>query len=404
MNRRDFIHSVGAGALAPAYSGRLSAAQSGYQVGAYYFPNYHVDPRNEKAHGTGWTEWEVLKRAEPRFPGHRQPKRPLWGYEDESDPKVFARKIAAAADHGLNHFLFDWYWYEDKPFLERGLEKGYLQAPNNDRLKFALMWANHDWVDIQPAKRNMKPLLQYPGAVAEASFDRMTDYIIARYFKHPSYWKIDGRPDFCVYQAFLLVQGLGGAAKTKTALDRFRDKVRAAGFPGLHLNAVAFGVRILPGEQALPDPKTMLAHLGFDSVSAYVWIHHSKMPHFPETEYAEVAADASRQWGEAAERYGLPYQPNVTMGWDASPRCCQSDKFENVGYPFTPTLKNNTPAAFRAALGSVKTFLDSTPAQPKICSINAWNEWTEGSYLEPDTVSGMGYLEAIRDVFGPGRG
>ena len=59
-----------------------------------------------------------MKRAEPRFPGHAQPKVPLWGYEDEADPRVMARKIDAAANCGLNHFIFDWYWYDDGPYLE----------------------------------------------------------------------------------------------------------------------------------------------------------------------------------------------------------------------------------------------------------------------------------------------
>jgi Glycosyltransferase WbsX len=398
MDRRSFLSRAATGAF--AYRTSAYAAQETYQIGAYYFPNFHVDPRNEKAHGKGWTEWELVKVARPRFPGHQQPKMPLWGFEDESDPKVFAKKIDAAADHGLNHFLFDWYWFDDGPFLEQGLERGYMQASNHSRLKFALMWANHDWVDIHPAKRNMRPLLQYPGAITEATWDRMTDYIVSKYFTHPSYWKIDGGPYFSVYQTFLLIQGLGGAAKTKVAPDRFRQKARAAGFPNLHLNAIAFGVRILPGEQALQDPQEMLRYLGFDSVSAYVWIHNSQLAQFPETEYAEVAADASRQWREAPARYGLPYHPNVTMGWDSSPRCCASDKFESAGYPFMATMKNNTPAAFRTALQSVKSFLDAGTRQPKVCSINAWNEWTEGSYLEPDTVHRMGYLQAIRDVFG----
>jgi hypothetical protein len=403
VNRRGFLSRAVAAA---ALSGPRNLEASGeppYQIGAYYFPNFHVDPRNEKAHGKGWTEWELLKRAEPRFPGHRQPKKPLWGYEDESDPAVFARKIDAAADHGLTHFLFDWYWFNDGPFLERGLEKGYLRARNNNRLKFALMWANHDWVDIHPAKRNMKPLLLYPGAITEATFDRMTDYIIAQYFRHPSYWKIEEKPYFSVYQAFLLIEGLGGAEKTKAALDRFRQKTRASGFADLHLNAIAFGVRILPGEQALKNPREMLSYCGFDSVSSYVWVHDTRMPDFPETEYSYMAAEAARHWKEAAEAYGVPHQPNVSMGWDPSPRCCQSDVFENAGYPFTPTLKNNTPEAFRAALAAVKQFLDGRPAPQRILSINAWNEWTEGSYLEPDTVSGMKYLEAIRDVFGSQR-
>ena len=377
-----------------------SAAEPRYEIGAYYFPNYHVDPRNEKVHGKGWTEWELVKRAEPRFSGHQQPKKPLWGFEDESDPKVFARKIDAAAGNGLTHFLFDWYWYNDGPFIQRGLEEGYLQASNNNHLKFALMWANHDWTDIHPAKRNMKPLLLYPGAVTEETFERIADYIVSNYFKHPSYWKIDGRPYFSVYQTFTLIEALGGLEKTKAALDRFRKKTQAAGLPGLHLNAIAMGVRILPGERAVQNPLGMLRQLGFDSVSSYVWVHHVRLTKFPEMEYSEVAAGARQHWQRASSEFGLPYHPNVTMGWDSSPRCCQSDRFENAGYPFTPTLKNNTPEAFRTALESVKGFLDSRQDQPRVFSINAWNEWTEGSYLEPDSLNQMAYLKAIRQVFG----
>ena len=69
-------------------------------IASYYFPNWHVDPRNEKLHGTGWTEWNVTRCALPRFPGHVQPKTPIWGYEDESVPTVMERKIA------VNAFLF----------------------------------------------------------------------------------------------------------------------------------------------------------------------------------------------------------------------------------------------------------------------------------------------------------
>ncbi|MBZ0289494.1 MAG: glycoside hydrolase family 99-like domain-containing protein, partial [Anaerolineae bacterium] len=148
-----------------------------YQIGAYYFPNYHVDPRNERLYGSGWTEWELLRWARSRFPGHRQPRVPAWGYEDEADPQVFAHKIAAAADHGLTHFLFDWYWYDDGPFLNRCLEEGYLKAGNRERLQFALMWANHNWVDLFPMKRSMQssPQLLYSGAVTAQTFETMTD-------------------------------------------------------------------------------------------------------------------------------------------------------------------------------------------------------------------------------------
>jgi hypothetical protein len=105
-------------------------------------------------------------------------------------------------------------------------------------------------------------------------------------------------------------------------------------------------------------------------------------------------------WEKAEKRFPLPYFPNVTMGWDSSPRTVQSDKYLNVGYPFMATMKDNTPERFGQALAAVKQRLAQRSNVPKILSINAWNEWTEGSYLEPDTVYGMGYLKAIRDVFG----
>ncbi|MEP6985573.1 MAG: glycoside hydrolase family 99-like domain-containing protein, partial [Chloroflexota bacterium] len=186
-----------------------------YEIAAYYFPNYHVDPRNEKLYGAGWTEWELVKHARPRFEGHYQPRVPQWGYEDEADPHVFARKIDAAADHGLTSFIFDWYWYNDGAFLNRGLEQGYLQAANRDRLQFALMWANHNWVDIFPLKRSQyeNPLLLYPGQVSDQTFELMTDYIIETYFSQPSYWKIDGCPYFSMYELFRFIEGAGGIDK-----------------------------------------------------------------------------------------------------------------------------------------------------------------------------------------------
>jgi hypothetical protein len=374
-------------------------AQDSYDIVVYYFPNYHADARNAAVHGSGWSEWELVKRAEPRYPGHQQPKVPLWGYEDEADPAVFARKIAAAADHGITTFLFDWYHYNDGPFLARALDEGYLAAANNDRLRFALMWANHNWRDIHPAKRHGQHKPLYPGAVTHETFDRVADLVIGRYFGHPSYWKIEGRAYFSIYDLATLIEGLGGVAATAEALRRFRDKTRAAGFPDRHLNAVVFGVRILPGEQALQSPNAMIKALGFDSVTSYVWVHHVRMPEFPTTSYEYLMPESVKYWHRAVAEFGVPFHPNVTMGWDPSPRTVQSDVYANVGYPFSPILVGNTPDKFKHALEQARAFLDGQGAGHKILTINAWNEWTEGSYLEPDTVHGMAYLEAIRDVF-----
>lgn len=399
IGRRNFL-AAAAGSLAAQIS--LAQPANAYQIGAYYFPGWHSDPNMEALHGRGWTEWELLRRGEPKFPGHQQPKRPAWGHENESDPTVFERKIDAAANHCLTHFIFDWYWYDGAPFLQRALENGYLGAHNNNRLKFCLMWANHDWIDLFPAKASAFRPTMFAGATGRASFEKMTDYVVSKYFNHPSYWTIDGCPYFSVYELYRLVLGLGGVRETAAALQSFRSKTRAAGFPDVHLNAVTWGIQLLPGEKSVKNTRELLAAVNFDSSTSYVWIHHVPMPDFPITSYRSVAERSAEQWPVTALENGLPYFPNVTMGWDPSPRTCQSDVYANNGYPFTPILTGNTPSEFQRALSSAKKFLDSRPKQRPILTLNAWNEWTEGSYLEPDILTGTKYLEAIRNVFGGG--
>ena len=371
------------------------------QVAVYYFPNYHPgDARNTKLKGEGWSEWELVRAAKPRFPGHEQPKVPLWGYGDESDPKVMARKIDAAADHGVDAFLFDWYHYDDGQFLNNCLDKGYLHAPNRQRVKFALMWANHDWTDIHPYRQGTPYKLLYPGKVTPESFEKIGDHIIRDYFHQPSYWNVEGKPYFSFYDLSKLVENFGSVNATRVALDRFRAKAKASGLPGIHLNAVAWGQPILPGEKAPLNMAQLIQMLGFDSVTSYVWIHHVPLNEQP-TDYNKVRDAYNLYWDWATTMYGLPYYPNVSMGWDSSPRAAQEDPFGNTGYPFTNTISGNTPERFREALQIARQRLLAQKSGPRILTINSWNEWTEGSYIEPDTVHGMRYLEAIRDVFRP---
>jgi hypothetical protein len=374
--------------------------QDEYEIAAYYFPNYHEDRSNIERHGKGWTEWELVKRGSPRFPGHQQPKVPVWGYEDEADPVVMAKKIDAAADHGLTSFIFDWYWYKEGPFLQRALEEGFLGAANNDRLSFALMWANHDWEDLHPAKRNPPHAKLSQGAISEEVFIQATDHMIEHYFPHPSYMKVNGGLYVSLYELMSLIKGFDGSLeKTRNMLQDFRRRVREAGLGELHLNAVVWGIQALPSEEKIVDVNGYMDQLGFDSVTSYIWVHHNPMPNFPATDYASFREVNQGDFRKFTDEYQVPYFPNVTMGWDPSPRTVQSEVYDEVGYPYTPILVNNTPDEFRKALEAVKLFLDSSSTVPKLFTINAWNEWTEGSYLEPDTVNGMEYLEAIKNVF-----
>ena len=244
-----------------------------YDIAAYYWPAYHDEPRWRLFMREGIGEWETIRNAPPKFDGHLQPRVPEWGYEDESDPKVMEKKIGAAANHGVNVFIFDWYWYENQPFQEDCLNQGFLGAKNNDQIKFYIMWANHDAPTVWDIERSHKYEVIWPGTVDRATFTIATDRLIERYFGHPSYYKIDGKPVLSIYELSTLMDGLGGSAPTREALDDLRKRVEAAGFPGLHLQAVLWD-RIpesagnVPGDRTATQDNTIQA-LGFDSLTNY---------------------------------------------------------------------------------------------------------------------------------------
>lgn len=369
-------------------------------VACYYFPNYHTDdPRNIINKGPGWSEWELVKAAVPRFPGHKQPNIPAWGYTDEKDPGVMAQKISAAAKNGIDCFIFDWYMYEDGPFLNQCIDYGFFKAKNCDSIKFGLMWANHDWVDIHPYTRGAEQKLLYGGEVSPGRFEEISDLLVKEYFTRPNYWKIDGQAYFSVYDIQKFVKGFGSIEATKAAMERMRQKAVAAGLKGVHWNLVAWGNPILPGEKAPANTAELIRMLGFDSATSYVWIHHVQLPD-TITGYNYVRDAYFAHWDKVKSEYSVPYFPNVTMGWDPTPRCDISSEWANTGYPFMNIIGNNTPENFKKALYLTMEKLLADPSGPRILNINCWNEWTEGSYLEPDVVNGMSYLEAVKEVRG----
>ena len=365
--------------------GEGSATRSRLQVAAYYFPNWH---RGTDEMGTDFGEWGRLQAAVPRFPGHRQPKVPLWGYEDEADPRIMAKKIAAAADHGVSAFLFCWYYYEQGSYLDRALNEGYLRAENKVRVPFALMWANHD-VCTQPFRK---------GAVSREVFDRMVELLIARYFPDAAYWRLDGRCYFSIYQPMTFIAGMGGAEAARQALDAMRAKMRAAGLGELHLNLVDFQLL------KLSDPLEPVRQLGADSVTSYVWIHDPaawRELSFPQADYTRVRDAYFQSWDRHWSQSAVPHFPNVTMGWDPTPRLRPDQPHRGRGYPDTGVMTGNTPERFHEALEMAKERAERHPTGPRVITVYAWNEWTEGGYLEPEAATGTRYLECIREVVSP---
>ena len=94
------------------------SAQKKYDIAAFVWPSYHPDDRAKVFWPDGIGEWQTVMSNKAKYPGHEQPRYPLWGYVNEADPYVMEMQIEAATRHGVNVFIYDWYWYDGMPFLE----------------------------------------------------------------------------------------------------------------------------------------------------------------------------------------------------------------------------------------------------------------------------------------------
>ena len=366
-------------------SSEKESAKDDYYVAALIWPSCHDDPAGREhvwSDGTG--EWEVIKKGNPRYEGHYQPKEPLWGYEMDNDPKVVEKWIAAATDHGVNVFIYDWYWYNEGPFLESALNDGFLKAENNETMGFYLMWANHDMpLDLINVHRYQDGnSIVWDAAVDWENYTTIVERVIRQYFQKPNYFKIDGQPVFGVFDLNNLLQSFGGSVEeTRKGLDYFREEAKKAGFAGVHFQYLPGGGSSL---EAAKREAALVEALGFGSVTMY------NMGGLSEDyiAYGNNSIKIREQWDEVLN---IPFFPCISVGWDNTPRFPQLGMKNTVHY-------NNSPESFAALLSKAKQYVDNRPDQPKLMVINAWNEWVEGSYLLPDMKYGFGYLEAVKDV------
>jgi len=370
------------------------------EVAVIYCPLWHAYDHASAWKGEGWCEWELVKRARPRFPGHRLPLRPSWGFFDESDPRRAAREIDLAADHGIDVFIFDWYWYSGVKLMEEALERGFLRAPNRRRLKFALMWANHNWADYFPAPFDQPWNSWLPQRHTPRDLGRVIAYAAEHYFSQPNYWTVDGRLFFSLFQAEAFVAQLGGPAATRRLLARCDRGLRSRGLPPIHWNAMAWGA----------GPVPLLKDAGFHSTTSYNIISSGRPRAGLVQSYVDVAAAHPPKWRELAAA-PLPHCPVVTMGWDVTMRCDpklrwpfpRSKRTGGHDYPYCHLVTGNTPRRFGALCRQAAAHVRADPRRPYAVFVNAWNEWTEASYLLPEKRHGLGYLRELKRAFGEER-
>ena len=369
----------------------LNAQKRDYDVAAFLYPAYASDdPRLRPFWPFGIGEWETVATMQKRFPGHYWDRKPLWGYINEADPTVMSMEIEAATEHGVNVFIFDWYWYDGRPFMETTLDNGFLKAPNVEKMKFYLMWANHEVVnvwDTRFAGLNEENVI-WTGQIDRQEFEKICKRNIEKYFKHPQYYKIDGKPVFMIYDVPQLIAGLGGMEQAIDALNWFREETKKAGFPGLDLQLTMWSINVnhsvFDGSKTQNPERDFVKKLGFTSATHYQFVHFTDV----NRDYLDIMEDVKKEWARIDNTFDLTSYPHIRVGWDNSPRTGKS-----------AVVKNNTPENFTKALKMAKEYVDNHPKQVPLITINSWNEWTETSYLQPCNVFGYGYLEAVKSVF-----
>lgn len=366
----------------------MGVSAASYDVAAFVWPAYQPEPRWAELgiFGDGKGEWENLYESCKRYPDDHQGVKPLWGYEDESDPVVVAHKIDAAVASGVNVFIYDWYWYGGRPFLQRALEEGFLKAANRNRMKFYVMYANHNVNRLWDNKVGgaAKSDIVWPAKITDGDWAKIVRTWIG-YFREPNYYKIGGCPVLMIYEANEFV-AWDGFEKAKARIDYLRAEARRAGFPGVHLQVQAWFRKA--------------KELGVDSYTIYNWMYETwdraNSRTEPELTYAQWGDMALRNFDEAQERasgFGAQFFPNLTIGWDTNARYPSND--------VQTIIHGSSPVAFEHYARRVKEWADRRIGDglPKLITVNSWNEWTEGSYLEPDDHLGYGYLEVVRKVF-----
>ena len=364
-----------------------TTVQSDYHVCAFIWPSCHDDSLGRTNWEQGIGEWEVIQKGDPRFPGHYQPKQPLWGYEMDNDPVVVEKWIQTALEYGVNTFIYDWYWFDHYPYLESALNDGFLKAPSNQKMEFFIMWANHDVMHNYGNyhKWGEDESLLWTGDIDPADFPKIVDRVINQYFVLPNYTKIDGCPVFAIFSTDLFVKSFGTEEKALEAMEYMRSEVRKVGFPDMHYMMMDGGGFPLNEKNMKRVDKRMF--LKPDS-----WALYNMGGFDPDyMKHGQTSIDFRQAWDGYLD---IPVVPTVSIGWDDTPRF--PAKGEN-----DVTRFNHSPEAFKSFLLEAKKYADEHPEQPKFVMINAWNEWVEGSYLLPDRYWGYQWLEAVRDVFGP---
>lgn len=361
------------------------------RVIAFYLPQFHPIPENDKWWGKGFTEWTNVGKAKPLFKGHDQPRVPAdLGYYDLRLQIVREQQAELARESGVEAFCYWHYWFGNGKTLLSEVFDEVLHSGKPD-FPFCLGWANHSWTRrnwnaVADMSKDMDLMVQeYPGD---------SDYInhfgnVLPAFKDHRYVKVDGKPIFVIYRPLDI-------PNVKHFMDLWNQLAKENGLLGIHFVGLICDY--------YPHEFNKFYNLGFDALTfenyANISLHMEGGVFMTKLfgrlrKYSFKLAPKQRFPYKKAIRYWLTdtdmkedCYPSILPQWDPTPRRGRRSYI----------LKGSTPELFKKHVEDAINHIKHKSPEHRILFLKSWNEWGEGNYMEPDLTWGHGYLNALREV------
>lgn len=355
------------------------------KVIAFYLPQFHPIPENDKWWGKGFTEWTNVARAKPLFKGHYQPHIPAdLGFYDLRLPEVRDMQAELAREAGITAFCYWHYWFGDgKQLLEKPLQE--VVRLGRPDFPFMLGWANHSWVS---KNWNTKQSSFIPATLMEQKYLGEKDIIdhfqtMLPVFKDKRYLRIHGRIAFLIYKIedipyFKEMKSIWNRLALENGLPEFffighteeDNKLNMSIYQETDANCLC---RI--------DPNYFnrnFIHRLYRFVKTFVFRYHSHI-----VDYTDIVRCIDTPLYSNVHTY-----PTIIPCWDPSPR----RGLRTIIY------HNSSPKLFYKQVRQAIMRIREKPDEDQIIFLKSWNEWAEGNYMEPDLKWGKGYIEALREA------
>ncbi len=335
-------------------------------------PQFHETEENNRWWGKGFTEWTNTRKAQPLFPGHDQPKEPYQDYYyDLTDESSRAWQAQIARQYGIYGFCYYHYWFKGKRFLHKPLD-AVLQNGEPD-FPFCLSWANDPWTRTWTGSNHEVLAGQDYGE--EADWKEHFEFLLT-VFKDKRYIKVENKPLFLIYRP-------SDIPRCEEMLECWRKLAEEHGLDGIYV------VQTL-NRFHNPDLKGFDARVEFEpgyTMFLTSGIHCGRSVDGYKQKFELM--DYDKYWSYILDRErdnaALKTYLGAFLDWDNSAR---------VGGRWPLIFTGSTPKKFCTYL--TRQINRSLEINSDLLFINAWNEWGEGTYLEPDKKHGYQYLEAVK--------